>query len=295
MKIVIWGHKLHSHTHSYVHHGFFRAFQKMGYETLWFDDSDDVSNINFDNSLFLTEGQVDKKIPVNNSSKYILHNCAGDRYQGVPENNKLSIQTFHKSVLGYNINRVNDYTYVGDRILYQPWATDLLPDEFSEQDAHNELNNKVCVWIGSYDAGNSTFQNNTTLGPFFNECKKAGIHLKMVDPWGTPVSPEENRSLVHNAFAAPAIQGQWQIDNYYLPCRIFKHISYGHYGITNNEYVNKIFDNKLIFNTNTSSLFHQLLERKNNPDSINEIKFLINEVKEKHTFISRIKQIIEVV
>jgi hypothetical protein len=31
-QIVIWGHKLHTHTHSYIHNAFFRAFQKMGYK-----------------------------------------------------------------------------------------------------------------------------------------------------------------------------------------------------------------------------------------------------------------------
>ena len=33
-QIVIWGHKLHSHTHSYIHNGFYIAFQKMGFTPL---------------------------------------------------------------------------------------------------------------------------------------------------------------------------------------------------------------------------------------------------------------------
>jgi len=29
-KIIIWGHKLHSHTHSYIHSGYYEAFKKLG-------------------------------------------------------------------------------------------------------------------------------------------------------------------------------------------------------------------------------------------------------------------------
>jgi hypothetical protein len=53
---VIWGHKLHTHTHSYVHEGFFRAFQYLGYRTHWLDDSDDVSGLDLAGAVFLTEG-----------------------------------------------------------------------------------------------------------------------------------------------------------------------------------------------------------------------------------------------
>jgi Lrp/AsnC family transcriptional regulator for asnA, asnC and gidA len=31
-KVVIWGHKLHSHTHSYIHNGFYIAFKHLGYD-----------------------------------------------------------------------------------------------------------------------------------------------------------------------------------------------------------------------------------------------------------------------
>ena len=29
-QVVIWGHKLHTHTHSYIHYGFYKAFNKLG-------------------------------------------------------------------------------------------------------------------------------------------------------------------------------------------------------------------------------------------------------------------------
>ena len=41
-KIIIWGHKLHSHTHSYIHQAFNIAFTHLKYNVLWLDDNDDI-------------------------------------------------------------------------------------------------------------------------------------------------------------------------------------------------------------------------------------------------------------
>ena len=203
-KVIIWGWKLHSHTHSYIHYGFYKAFKHMGYETLWLTDEDDVSNINFDNCLFLTEGQVDKKIPINKSSYYILHNCNGANYTEVDDQHKINLQFFSSEVFKYNLTKINTYTYVGSDVIQQPWATDLLPHEFSENDAHNEMNNRECLWIGSYSPNDrSEFENNTELDPFFNECRKNNIVVRHIDPWVRPCSPEENRRLVRQSFFGP--------------------------------------------------------------------------------------------
>lgn len=307
MKIIIWGFRLHSHTSSYVHYGFYRAFKDLGYEAYWFDDNDDVSHMNFDNSVFITEGQVDSHIPLNKTCKYFLHNCRGEKYAEMP--NKMSMQFFHNSIVAsaipanqhttFSTNehlfKINDYTYANKDIIYQPWATDLLPQEIDLNTAHNEANNKECVWIGTYGGGDSEFQNHSTLDPFFNECKKHNIRITRIDPWAAPVSPEKNREMVNKAFFAPTIQGPWQVKNGYLPCRLFKNISYGHMSVTNNPMANAIFDNKLIFDNDPVALFHKAMQKKSDPKLLDEIKFLMNEVKEKHTYINRAKQLISLI
>ena len=72
-QVVIWGHKLHSHTHSYIHYGFCRAFSHLGYRTLWLDNNDDLSGIDFAHSLFITEHQVDQKMPLRDDCYYFVH------------------------------------------------------------------------------------------------------------------------------------------------------------------------------------------------------------------------------
>lgn len=82
-KVVIWGHKLHSGTHYYIHWGFHRAFKALGYEIFWFDEKDNIKNIDFSHSLFLTEGQVDNNMPIRKDCFYILHNCKPEKYTSV--------------------------------------------------------------------------------------------------------------------------------------------------------------------------------------------------------------------
>jgi hypothetical protein len=293
-KIVLWGWKENNNTFYYIHYAFHKAFKYLGYETHWMDNNTNTNGFDFTNTLFFTEGQVDQKIPINTFSKYVLHNCDGSKYKEIDSKNKVNLQFFHKDVLGYATTKINDYTYVGHDIIYQPWATDLLPHEFSENDAHNELNNRECVWIGSYSPDDHTaFENNTELDPFFNQCRKNNIRIKLVNPWVSPCSQQDNRNIVRNAFLAPSINGAFQKKTFYLSCRVFKNISYGHLGITNNNYVNAIFDNKLVYDPDTSVLFQKALEKKNSPNVIDEIKFAINEVREKHTYLNRIKIILD--
>ena len=64
MKVVIWGFPLHSHTHSYIHYGWYKGFKHLGYDTYWFDDTNYPSDFDYSNCLFLTEGYADNNIPI---------------------------------------------------------------------------------------------------------------------------------------------------------------------------------------------------------------------------------------
>ena len=63
--VVIWGHPLHSHTHSYIHHAFQRAFDYLLYKWYWLDDKKPFKEYNItlpDKCLYITEGNVSKNI-----------------------------------------------------------------------------------------------------------------------------------------------------------------------------------------------------------------------------------------
>jgi hypothetical protein len=54
MKIIIWGYPLYSHTHSYIHDAFYKAFKYLNYETYWFDDNNYPKDFDWNDCLFWT-------------------------------------------------------------------------------------------------------------------------------------------------------------------------------------------------------------------------------------------------
>lgn len=287
-KIIIWGHKLHSHTHSYIHGGFYKAFKHLGYDTYWLDNEDDIENFNFDNSLFLTEGQEFEKIPHIDSCFYILHNVDGKQHQDISINKKISIQVLVNSSKIYK--KYNDYEYYLEypgNGLFLPWATDLLPHEIDENISSLEkveLEDK-CSFIGM------RVEPWNTLARI---CEKNDIEF--IHYGGTfdknserNKSFEENQKMIKTSIIAPSIQYDWQIENGYIPCRIFKNISYGKMGMTNNNHVNELFDNRLVFDTDIEKLVEKGLEFEKREDKFEILKELMIEVRDNHTYLQRIE------
>ncbi|MFC1842087.1 hypothetical protein ACFLYU_00305 [Candidatus Dependentiae bacterium] len=286
-KVIIWGHKLHSHTHSYIHYAFYKAFKHLGYETLWLDNKDDVSEIDFSNSLFLTEGQVDGKMPVRGDCRYILHNCKPDRYKQIFDTgNCIILQVYTHDCLDRNDKRIEKCMHIDtkNRVIYMPWATDLLPheiDEIKKQVALEEKENFAC-YVGTI-SGHGQISNRNGIHRFSDACKSKGIPFRN----RVKISPEESIRLIRTCFLAPAIQGPWQCEKGYVPCRIFKNISYGAIGITNSKTVYELFDKKILYNSDPYQLGLDAIEKMKQLD-INELYELMDFVRDNHTYINRI-------
>ena len=257
-KIVIWGHKLHSHTHSYIHNGFYIAFKHLGYDTYWYDDNDDVSEIDFSCSLFITEHQVNKKIPCRNDCIYISHYVDPEDYPGVPKENiiilKNSPRDFNecdknKGYVYQNLNYGIPHEYFsicdGYKCLYMYWATDLLPEEI-DKNIENLPNLQISRKINFVGSMTSVWQQlyficNSNKIPFYNYGATFNVNSH------ANKSIQENIQLIQSSFVSPALQDENQIKLKYIPCRIFKNISYGKMGMTNNEFVYELFDKKILF------------------------------------------------
>jgi len=290
-KVIIWGHKLHSHTHSFIHYGFFKAFNNLGYKTYWLDNNDDITNFNFENSLFITEGQVDQKIPLSDNCFYILHNCNITKYQRLYDTNKcLLLQVYTNDCLKYKFEKIEDYIYINkqSKIICMPWATDLLPDEINEvKKSLNLSKNQNAVFIGT--KGGGQFGNENEINGFAKACAENNIPFNIYNNFKR--SFKENLELIKNSYMAPAIQGHWQCENGYIPCRIFKNISYGQMGITNSETVYNLFNKKIVFDKNCYDLFYKA-KKKLDEIKIEEIYELMDFVKEKHTYLNRINTLL---
>ena len=325
-KVIIWGFPLHSHTHSYIHYGWHKGFSYLGYKTHWFHDGDHPSPDSFDygNALFIAEGYADAKIPLNSTSIYFVHVCVN------PE--KYVDAGCRLIDIRYNVNSIKDvnywYTLERDKCvklsdvsyyckltdnggvtkhhsnpgkmdyecLYTSWATDLLPHEINFDDALIKRD-RVVYFVGSGPG--------TTWNPFIQECRKSGIEFKSIDPWTHPISFEENRKLVQKSFVSVDIRpigdpqkmrigetGTCHKDIGYIACRVFKNISYGQIGSTNSKHTYELMDRKIVYNPDEAQLFHDTVAQRENFEAIKEQMVI---VKEKHTFINRINDLLRVV
>jgi hypothetical protein len=289
-QIILWGHKLHSHTHSYIHFGFKKGFEYLGYKTYWFDNNDDISNFDFTSSLFITEGQVDKNIPIRDDCYYVLHNVNFDKYKELSKKNIIIIQVYTNDVYKHNAKPLNNKKcFYLEQCIFMPWATDLLPHEINK---NIELvnNNKIICYNGINFVG-------MPVEPWDKVkefCKINNIKFSQVGGFSlNNISSEDNMKLIQQSILAPAVQCKWQTDNGYIPCRIFKNISYGKMGLTNNKVVNELFDNKLIYSDNINELMKMGIqfEKLNQKEKLKRLIPLMEDVRDNHTYLNRINLI----
>jgi len=296
MLFVAYGHKLYSHTHSYIHYAFIKAFQKLGYDTKWVDDNDEIDPLSYPSgTVFLTEGQVDKKIPKRKDCLYILHHVSREAYQVIPKHNKVFLDMYTQNIIEnvIQISEVSFYNTTGDT-LHSVWATDLLPDEIDIEEAIRTFDNKknAVVFIGTLTNCNR-FGNYNQIMPFVKEAQKD--EYEWIHP-SNPIDNNTQKSLISSCLLAPAITGFWQQDVGYIPCRIFKNISYGCIGITNSKYVADIIKNDCVYHQDSIELYKKTKEFLQQPNDIIKdiLRRQMTNVKMNHTYMNRIDDILKV-
>lgn len=285
-KVIIWGHKLHSHTHSYIHYAFYRTFKHLGYEVYWFDNNDNVSQFDFSNALFITESGVDQNIPLNSTCFYWLHNCDGTKYKHLyAAGHAINFQVYTHDCKSRDLKEMAPFILynVDEQILYLPWGTDLLPHEIDAIKKTVSLYrpDKSVYLIGSYQSGE--FDNTRAWGGIQKACAAHGIKFQQ----RANLSPAENMRVIQQSYMAPAIQGDWQCRQGYIPCRIFKNISYGQFGITNSKTVFELFGGNIIYNADTYQLFMDAEKYIKNA-TLEDLYKQMDFVRDNHTYINRI-------
>lgn len=295
MKFIAWGQPLHTGTHSYIHDAYRKAFERIGYESYHLDETDNVSNMSFNDTVFLTIGTHDKNIPITNDAKYILHNCDADKYKEIREENKIALQVYTIDLAEgterykqQELEKIEDLAYWSnkDRTLYQTWATDLFPEEIDTEYKPNL--NKKAVWCGTILGG---FHGNINeINKFRFSAEKEGYEFDFFRPGST--SFEQNRTIVKNNELAPSLNGAWQKEKHYVPCRIYKNISYGSLGITNNKAVYDLLKGQVIYSENEEELINIYLSMS--PQKRKEMfEASCDLVKTKHTYLNRVDTILK--
>jgi len=293
-KFIIWGHEHYASTHSYIHYAFYKAALSMGWNAIWLANNESNANLidKNDGYLFVTEGTEDSYIPINSNAFYILHNCNLDKYNRVNELQKIVLQVFTKDVYSRIIAPVKNNSYEfwqsNANTLYMPWATDILPDEIDKniEDVKNGRQHKEhhALFLGTIWGGE--FGNINEIRKFNEGCNN--INLPFIINHSTKVNQSESIDMLKLALITPSIVGTWQKEKGYIPCRIFKTISYGQLGITNSEEAYKIANKLVIYSDNEAELPSMSLPHINNTELIcNAMK----NVRDNHTYVNRINSI----
>ena len=320
-KIIIWGYPIHSHTHSYIHEAFYKAFKHMGYDVYWFHDGCFPFDFNFNDCIFWTEGFADNNIPLNSTSTYFVHVCPSPkkyldagvkkfidvRYNHVWHKDHVYEYTLDKSnaekigpgcylekkKIGESthvINNYHNYAISDYDKLYITWATNLLPDEFNIDDVNYPRENAIYFCGNISPSGRC--ENTSTFTPFINESRQNGVPFHINDPFVNPLPNEEVIRRTKNSILGVDVRGPEHLRNGYVPCRVFKSISWGHLGMTNSQEVFKELEGNCILEEDTARLFHVAMERKTDLDFIRKSMMY---VKENHTYINRIKSIMSII
>jgi len=327
-KVIIWGYPLNTHTHSFVHYGWHKGFKALGYETYWFHDLDYPRDFDYTNCLFITEGYADTNIPLHSSNIYLVHVAIrpkkytdiGARFIDLRYNVKsikdcnyiydltnkslkiispVTLYEEHSSDRDLN-PRFRHHSPMVYEAIYTAWATDLLPNEICLEDRFIEPAAKsVTNFIGSIGGGNSI-----EVQKFATSCAKQGIHFIHYNPWQSALTFEEAKHLIQQSVISPDIRGDGDPEKVrigetgtchktigYIPCRLFKNISYGKLGMTNCPRLKELFHDNVIMESDEIKMAELYLKESQNKDYI--LKQMVW-VRDNHTYLNRINDILSI-
>ena len=126
---------------------------------------------------------------------------------------------------------------------------------------------------------------------FTQKCSDNGIEFIHHDPFSNPLSNEDVLLRTKKSLLGVDIRGPEHIKNGYVPCRVFKSMSWGHLGMTNSEEVYKELEGHCLYESDTSVLFDRAMKEKDNKKFIEAgMKY----VQENHTYINRVKSILSI-
>lgn len=313
-KIIIWGHKIGTHTHSYVHFGYWRAAEYLGYDVEWFDDDDDVSGVDFSESIFITEHNVCKNMPVRSDCVYFNHNSDLPFYR---TNRDTQYRLDHPRYYNFvyfsdrwipedNISwpDVEELEYIDQHHYFHSptntlttmWATDLLPDEIDqvEPELFDETKENI-FFVGSIQG--------TNIVEFSEICKKNGKNFRNVGGWTgesnlyTKASPDINQNIqmIRDSYISVDIRdAPHLVQGRYYPCRMFKNISYGKWTGSNHPEIEDVFGEHFTADSNLENLYHKLVEDSKNCTE-DKMRSAMNMIRDKHTYVNRLQNFLEII
>jgi hypothetical protein len=293
-RVVIWGLRKTRHSHRFIHQGFYENFKKLGYETEWFEDESchEINNVDF----VFASGMAIKHLIITKNTSYIFHNVdlteAQVDYIAQNRINFINVQVFTNDSKGIVLDNPNAIYDEHSKTLYQPWGTPLNWDEWWPYQPKNLTNNEY--WVGSIWNNNLNQGNKAIMEEYKSTLSSRGTRL--IRRGGSRfrlngISDDKSAQLIRKSKYAATIVGSWQQLTHYIPCRLFKNLSYGMPILSNMEKPNFLSSN-CGFNQNLNAL---LDFAENEHEQSRKERFLVsrNEML-KFTYVQNIERILKV-
>jgi hypothetical protein len=315
-KIILWGYPLGSHTYSYIHEAFFKAFSYLGYETYWFHDNYYPKDFKWNDSLFITEGFADNNIPLNSTCRYVVHGVKNPKkYIDIKPKSFIDLRYNHvwmkDHIYDYTLDKSNveqvgkscyfqakenktivfkndyyDYEVEDYDKFYITWATNKLPHEIDCENIDHPRD-KMVYFSGNISP-NGRCENYSVFKPFIESCTENGVLFVHNDPFINPLSEQEVVLRTKRSLISVDLRGPEHLRNGYVPCRVFKSISAGRLGITNSPEVYKELEGHCFLETNPKEILKASQEKEKDKKFVVEA---MKYVKSHHTYINRIMSI----
>lgn len=238
-RLVVWGGGTGLESHRHIHRSFYNTAVKLGIEAKWIYD--EPNGFRFEDGDTVIAADIwNKYLPYQSNVDYVLHNFNADHpvIQQADPDRILRLQVWTTDAFGESWDLYRQYDRES-RILFQPWGTDLMANEFLKP-VYNPHSMNV-VFVGSVwsDTGPGVeLGNKEAIGELDDACRARGLNLLTY----TQIPDAQMIDIVRSARLAPTVVGAWQVEHGYLPCRAFKHASYGLPVITNSPTVAHLFN-----------------------------------------------------
>lgn len=227
----------------------------------------------------------------------MIHNCDDPKYLPLRAQGRCIVfQVYTHDAAKRDVQRMHgDCPYIlydlRDTTLYMPWATDLLPHEIDaiKLELPHIVRNESACFVGTVWGGRQGNENE--VSQFRRACDEQHVPFCQLGGFGQGIDDQQHHDTVIHAGIAPAIQGSWQCQHGYIPCRIFKNISHGAMGITNNPTVYDLFNRNIIYNADAYQLLADVQEQLPSV-SQEQIYDLMDFVRDQHTYLNRIDDLL---
>jgi hypothetical protein len=283
-KIVIWGFRTRFHTHRYIHAAFYDNLKKLGASVVWVEDAERNKTVVSAGDLVIAMNMAARHIPYVAGAYYCLHNFDENELTRqfeaqVDRTHSVRLQVYKNSA-EQSDQKWDEVTYFDSysRTLYQPWGTNLLAEEFKPPVVPR---GRLVFWVGSV-WNNALNQGNIQE---INELKTIlafrGLRFVQLRFIGDAL----NTFFIRRSRLAPAIGGAWQVQQNYLPCRMFKNISYGQLGFSNIKKFDSLFHDAYIPGHSIAELVDNALALS----ASEYVRFVVDQqsVVRRHTYLQK--------